>query len=143
MRLDDTSLEATLRRLDQIGSHLRLPSTYKSFPDYLPELRNIISILEYHAQPKGGIELTETFFGPQAHCHHDGCMKSWRDIDACLLNFSGRWFCRDHHPPITDGGIHPPGYQPPVAAREHLQTARQAVLKKISRDELKLVNTRI
>lgn len=140
---NDTSLDATLRRLDEIAFAIARVERY-NFPKYLPELRSIVALLEYYAQPKEGIgPPTTPFFGPQPSCQHDGCMITWKDHDACLLNFNGRWLCREHHPPLNDGGIRPPGYQPPSQEREDLEANRQAVRAKLSREELRYINTRI
>lgn len=143
MRFPDTSLDYCLRRLDQIGSHLRLPSNRLSYPNFIAELRAIISLLEYHTCPKEGNEYLEGFRGPQVSCQYEGCTKTWRDDDACLLFLDNQWLCRDHHPLLKKGGVRPPGYQPPIAARQSLEAARQAAYVKLSREERRLLNTRI
>jgi hypothetical protein len=144
MRLDDTSLDYALLRLDQIGSTLRLPSRRHEYPHFLQELRNLIQLLEYHAQPiEAGGAPTSAFFGPQVVCSHDGCMNKWSTPDACLLLRDGKWLCRDHHPPLKEGNIQPPGYHPPRSILEDLEIRRKQARDKLSRDEMRLINTRI
>lgn len=83
------------------------------------------------------------------HCSHISCGKTWRDYDACLLNFAPTdtppiWLCRDHHPPTADGGIRPPGWQPDIATRTAVIDARDTALRKIDRaTDLPLLNSRV
>lgn len=138
MRLSDTSLISTLNRLDKIGATIQRTN----FRDYISELRTIVALFEYYAQPQEGVgPPTTQFFGPQVKCEE--CEKTWATPDACLLHLNGRWLCRDHHPPLNDGGIRPPGYQPPAAERAALEENRRAVRAKLTREELRYINTRI
>lgn len=99
--------------------------------------------------PHNNKEAHDTWpIGLTTHCAHSGCSRTWRDYDACLLNFAPRdelpiWLCRDHHPPLSDGGIRPAGYQIDGATRESIEESRRVALAKLSREELRIVNTRI
>lgn len=142
--MTDTSLDYALRRLDKIGSNLRLPSHRGAIDEVLPELRDILQLLEYHCTPKNGIDAPiVALFGPAVSCQEDGCMKSWRDHDACLLSFNGSWLCRDHHPPLKDGGIRPVGWIEPQDKRDETDMNRRAALATVSRAQLRLINSRV
>lgn len=139
MSLDEMSLGATLGRLMSLTQWL----TPFNYQNHIAEIRDIIQLLEYHAASKEGHQYVEPFCGPLVGCQAGNCARTWRDPDACLLFLNGKWLCRDHHPPLSDGGIHPPGYQPPAAELATLEEGRKAVRAKLTREEQRLINTRI
>lgn len=108
----------------------------------IPEIRKCMELLDYHTTPKKGWQPTESsFLATGMSCNQ--CSKSWNTPDACLLNFNGVWLCREHHPPLSDGGVRPPGYSTPMADQEKLDAARKEVFLKLSVEERKLINSRI
>lgn len=140
--MDDTSLRGAIARLYCLSFDAQRLGQVKE--EQLAELRDIIAILDYHSTPKEGVEPPiTTFFGPQPSCQADGCMKSWKDYDACMLNLNGKWLCRDHHPALRDGAIRPPGYHEPATTTAERDKLRQDALVKLSREESRLINTRI
>lgn len=140
--MDDTSLRGAIARLYCLSFDAQRLGQVKE--EQLVELRNIIALLTYHSTPKEGVEpLITPFFGPQPSCQADGCMKSWKTPDACMLNFAGKWFCRDHHPPLEDGGIQPVGYYEPALKTTERDKLRKAALAKLSSEESHVINTRI
>lgn len=145
------SLVATLDELVALARHLR--ETPASIPDRLTRLEGLSQMLRYFTVDRLIYSLpsstTESWpIALTTHCAHATCSRTWRDHDACLLNFAPRdtppiWLCRDHHPPLSDGGIRAPGYQTDTATRESIESSRKAALAKLSRDELRTVNPRV
>lgn len=141
-----TSLADTLNELVALARHLR--STPADVPKSLTRLEGLQQMLYYFCAPSTSPDTAEQW--PTAlttHCAHANCGKTWRDFDACLLNFARAdeppiWLCRDHHPPLNDGGIRPPGWKPDTATRDALETTRRDTLRKLTRDELRVVNPR-
>jgi len=110
----------------------------------LTRLEGLAKMLDYFTLEKKGIELaTETNKLEEVQCSFEGCKYSSRTHDACLLLIGGRWFCRDHQPKLKEGGVRPPGYQPPTAERDKLEVARKEALGKLSREELRHINSRV
>lgn len=141
------SLAATLDELVALARHLR--ETPASIPSRLTRLEGLSQMLSYFVAPRMPALIDEQWpIAFTTHCAHSGCSHTWRDYDACLLNFAPRdtppiWLCRDHHPPLSDGGIRSPGYQIDTTTRESIESSRKSALDKLNRDELRLVNTRI
>jgi hypothetical protein len=140
-----SSLAETLDELVALARGLReSPSTIPSRLTRLEGLAQMLAKFTVTA-PSGPPDTWPIALN--THCAHVGCGRTWRDYDACLLNFARRdespiWLCRDHHPPMNDGGIRPAGYQTDTATRESVESARKSALAKLSRDELRVVNTR-
>jgi hypothetical protein len=145
------TLAATLDELVTLARALRAQPD--RVPASLTRLEGLAQMLGYFSQPKASARVVYSDDGQPpvlvtTHCAWHDCARTWRDYDACLLNFARQgepplWLCRDHHPPLEDGGIQHPGYQPEEAARNALETARTAVRAKLSREEMRLINTRI
>lgn len=144
------TLATTLDDLVALARHLR--ATPDDVPSRLPRLEELHRMLTYFSTPTevGGSVLTTSQppIGSLTHCAFHSCAHTWRDYDACLLNFAPRdepplWLCRDHHPPLSDGGIRPPGWQPDTPTRSELESARKSALARLSRDELRTVNPRV
>lgn len=139
------SLTATLDELVAFARHLR--ATPVDIPSRLTRLEGLTQLLSYFTSPPA---VTRDNSQPSrlvtTHCAFDACTRTWRDYDACLLNFAKRdepplWLCRDHHPPSDNGGIRPPGYQTDMLARAALEEARKAVRDKLSPAELVIINS--
>lgn len=143
------SLVATLDELVALARHLR--ETPASIPSRLTRLEGLSQMLAYFVAPRMLALIDSGEQWPIAlttHCAHSGCSRTWRDHDACLLNFAPRdtppiWLCRDHHPPLSDGGVRPAGWQNDTTTRESIESSRKAALAKLSRDELRTVNARV
>jgi hypothetical protein len=141
------TLAATLDELVTLARALRAQPD--RVPASLTRLEGLCKMLDYFVAPTSGyLAAGQPPVLNTTHCSWHDCSRTWRDHDACLLNFALRgepplWLCRDHHPPLEDGGIQHPGYQPEEAARNALETARTAVRAKLSREEMRLINTRI
>lgn len=118
------SLAATLDELVALARGMR--ETPAIIPSRLTRLEGLAQMLAYFVAPHVPALIDPSDAWPIAlttHCAHASCSRTWRDHDACLLNFAPRdtppiWLCRDHHPPLRDGGIRPPGWQPDTASRE-------------------------
>ena len=140
------SLDATLAELVALARHLRtVPADVSS---RLSRLEGLTQMLRYFSTPPMLVAEGQPPVATTTHCAFDGCTRTWRDEDACLLNFAPRdtpalWFCRDHHPPLAEGGIRPSGWTPPIAELERLEAARKAALAALNRDQLRLVNGRV
>lgn len=140
------SLVATLDELVALARHLK--TTPASVPGRLSRLEGLSQMLRYFSSPP--MMQRDDSQPPVAvttHCSFHNCSRTWRDADACLLNFARRgeppiWLCRDHHPPLDKGTIRPPGWQPDTGTRDALEDARHEALSRLSRDDLKLVNPR-
>ncbi len=140
------TLSATLDELVALARALR------AHPDRVPasltRLEGLCQMLGYFtAQAVPDID-GQSAISALTHCAFHDCTRTWRDYDACLLNFAARgepplWLCRDHHPPLSDGGVRPPGYVTDEAAREGVESARRDALARLSRDELRAVNPRV
>lgn len=144
-----TSLDAALGELVALARHLR--ETPASIPSRLSRLEGLTQILHYFTTPPI-VSIDYDTQPPAARncgCAFEGCTKLWSTQDACLINFARRgepalWLCRDHHPPLTtDGGIRPPGWRPSLTESEATEAARKAALAKLTRAELRLVNSRM
>lgn len=142
------SLAATLDELVALARHLR--ATPADIPGALTRLEGLQKMLDYFCAPRSaaGDAPDQCPIALTTHCAHASCSRTWRDYDACLLNFAKRdeppiWLCRDHHPPLSDGGIRPPGWQPDTDTRAALETSRKDALASLTRDQLRVVNTRI
>jgi len=142
------SLAATLDELVALARHLR--ATPADAPKRLTRLEGLAQMLRYFTVPSFDLEAEDAGcpIGLNTRCSWHDCSRTWHDVDACLLNFAQRdeppiWLCRDHHPPLTDGGVRPPGYQPDAVARDALESSRREVLSTITRDQLRVVNTRV
>jgi hypothetical protein len=142
------TLAATLDELVTLARALRAQPD--RVPSSLARLEGLCKMLDYFCIQHGigVVDDGQPSISALTHCSWHDCARTWRDYDACLLNFARQgepplWLCRDHHPPLEDGGIQHPGYQPEEAARNALETARTAVRAKLSREEMRLINTRI
>lgn len=141
-------LAATLDELVALARHLR--ATPADIQSRLTRLEGLTKLLDYFSTPHYGItDPIDTWpIAVTTHCAHADCARTWRDADACLLNFAQRgeppiWLCRDHHPPLSDGGVRPPGWSRDIAALAAEEAARAAVFAKIDRaTELQLINSR-
>jgi hypothetical protein len=138
------TLAATLDELVALARALRAQPD--RVPASLTRLEGLCKMLDYFVAPQIGLSDGD---GQRpiyldTHCSWHSCVRTWRDHDACLLNFAPRgeppvWLCRDHHPPPGDGGIRPPGYVTDEATRESVESARRAALARLSRDELRAI----
>lgn len=140
------SLEETLNELVALARHLR--ATPENIRARLARLEGLCQMLAYFSAPSDEVPPDTWPISLNTHCAHTSCSRTWRDHDACLLNFARTdeppiWLCRDHHPPLSDGGIRPPGYQPNNDARASLDTLRRATLDKLTPAERSTINTRI
>ena len=142
------SLAATLDELVALARHLR--ATPADAPKRLTRLEGLAQMLRYFTVPSFDLEAEDAGYpiGLNTRCSWHDCSRTWHDLDACLLNFAPRgepplWLCRDHHPPLSDGGIRPPGYQSDNASREEIELARREALAKLDREELRAVNPRV
>ncbi len=141
------TLAATLDELVALTRALRAQPD--RVPSSLTRLEGLCKMLDYFCQPK----ITEGrgdhyALANATHCSWHSCDRTWRDYDACLLNFAPRgeppvWLCRDHHPPLSDGDVRPAGYQVDTATRESVESSRRDALARLSRDELRAVNPRV
>ncbi len=140
------TLSATLDELVALARGLR------AHPDRVPasltRLEGLCQMLGYFTAPANTDTDGQPSISALTHCAFHNCTRTWRDHDACLLNFAVRgeppiWLCRDHHPPPGDGGIRPPGYVTDTATREAVESARRDALARLSRDELRAVNPRV
>lgn len=143
------TLTATLNELVALARHLR--SVPADIPARLTRLEGLAKILAYFTTPPetGGttVEASQPPIASETHCSFHDCSRTWRDADACLLNFARRgepplWLCRDHHPQLSDGGVRPPGWVADANTRDALEDARREALSRLSRDELRGVNPR-
>lgn len=139
------SLADTLDELVALARHLR--ATPADINRSLTRLEGLHSMLSYFTIPREPVGDTGEAWpiALTTHCAHVSCGKTWRDFDACLLNFARRdeppiWLCRDHHPPLSDGSIRPPGWYADDATRTALDLKRREALAKLTRDELRVVN---
>ncbi len=141
------TLSATLDELVALARALRAQPA--RVPASLTRLEGLTKMLCYFSQPQcDGMVSGQPVFSTLTHCSWHDCTRTWRDYDACLLNFAARgappiWLCRDHYPPLSDGGIRPPGWQPDTTTRESVEAARRDALARLSRDELRAVNPRV
>lgn len=132
------SILETLNELQLITTEMQ--QNPACIPARLRRLEGLQQMLAYYIMPRNGVDPLESPLIEDVKCHK--CNKSWRAPDACILKIDGAWLCRDHHPSLKDGGIRPAGWQPPQAVRNKLDKDRRAALKALSRDQLKLVNSR-
>ncbi len=140
------TLGATLDELVALARGLRAQPD--RVPASLTRLEGLCKMLGYFTMQRFEPQDGQPAISTLTHCSWHDCSRTWRDYDACLLNFAPRgeppiWLCRDHYPPLSDGGIRPPGWQPDTATREAVESARRDALARLSRDELRAVNPRV
>jgi hypothetical protein len=142
------SLEVALDELVALARHLR--ATPADVSSRLTRLEGLTQVLTYFSTPIRAVEDRDGTLRvlPHITCSFADCTQSSHDLDACLLNFAQRdeppiWLCRDHHPPLGDGDIRPPGWAPPRTETERVEAERKAALSRLSRDQLRLVNSRV
>ena len=141
------SLEATLSELVALARHLR--ASPESIRANLKRLEGLCQMLNYFSAPPSSDTPPDSWpIALTTHCAHTACSHTWRDLDACFLNFARLgeppiWLCRDHHPSLIEGGVRPPGYQPTAEWRAKQESLRRATLDKLTHAERSVINTRI
>jgi len=104
------------------------------------ELAQIADRLDTTYQHKF-VEIPERQDSARPRCSAPGCLVDWRIPDSSMLLINGSWLCRQHHP-TTEVSQHI-GWTPPQDKLTELEEKRKSALGKISRDELRLLNSRI
>jgi hypothetical protein len=121
---------------------LQLLKAAKTEADF-SELQFAIDGLKYIVTvSRGGIGTQDASPKPEhVKCSVEGCTKTSREFDACLLKIGNEWRCRDHHPEWK--GLQAPGWTGPEAEQRVREDATKTALLKLNKGERSLVNSRL
>lgn len=76
-------------------------ATYKDFQ----ELHFKLDQLEFLLTSKSGITPAEPQIIPFICCMADSCASTYKTYGAQLVNFNGKWYCKQHYPSRAAGAI--------------------------------------